>query len=1210
MGGKKFMTKKKKMVATFNILIWVIFILAIFFSINLNYSNEINPLDNEKYFKLNKADHWILTGSPIYIDDNDPARNWAITAATNDWCSGSGTWNDPYIIENVTIDGLSSWMEIRILNSEVYFILRNNTFFNGNTGIFLENVENGLITNNTVSYNSYQGISLIVGQNITISENIVEYNFRGLSLTSSSNNNFIRNNSFSFNGDPSGDNYAGIVIIDSNRNIIQENEVFSNENGGIFTDSDSTYNEILGNNIYGNEYGIQLSGNGNNQILGNNITNHDSGIYFELSSNYNNVSKNFIVNNTFYGVILDSNQNYIYFNNFSTNGINAYDKGLENKWDYGKVGNYWDDYSGVDADNNSIGDTPYNIPGPAQSKDYYPVIGSFESVVFYFPSSDIPPITIEIVIVSIIIAFGIIGSLGLIYGYRNYKRRIKYKGNEVETGKAILIPMIRKILYFIPIIVFFVTWWVDLGIGIHYLFIEDFIFSWVSDWPQLTDHFLIYTNTFSAFFFGCYTWSITTFILANTNPERFIRVIKSICLFYPFWFGMSIYLGIIGAGSYSNGWISVHIIFGLWVALGAIISIYMIVISSDNSLDWDKKYIIPRTKYLKLRDFFDRYQAFFFISIIFIIGTFFSILLGKVFISIFWTSLTIVLILLLNLLFSMKINYHTKIKQEELLLLLLDELQVLLRQSKDLAERGNKNYSKKFYQPAIESWEKSINYYEEALKKTPEKEKIKENLIILKEGMFNAYKGMANVHNKNALKAYEKSDLQISQKEWRLAISNFQAAIGLNKLEKLNFSSDDLQKATKNIEIRLKQLEIEIVILDADNELKEARSIQKKDLRKAIQMVNGIILKFSEAKEKANKNKLFKPLSETLETRIIKCREFQLRLQDKMDQFFGITPISKKIIVDEIKVDSEIPSGIKKAEKEPILSIIREFEFIGGQIRFKIGLKNNTRYSLTGLKITFDIPKALKWILHEPGYERKGDSLLISKLGVNEKKALSLYLEPINCMESPINATVSFFDVRDKPRALTMKPKMISITCPIFFTEVDANLARVKSLHRKLAHHDKKIFPLIKSEESLSIFSSILNVLRKFDIKLTFKDFSEEDRFGEAWFYGITKVKKNQIVIYVLLDGTDKKVEIEVSGNNEPQITAFLAEIGDRTRKQLIQNKIIDIEDDFYDMRVSILSKLCPYCYTSISGDQVQKFIDGGLIQCKNCNVELKINEK
>ncbi len=589
-----------------------------------------------------------------------------------------------------------------------------------------------------------------------------------------------------------------------------------------------------------------------------------------------------------------------------------------------------------------------------------------------------------------------------------------------------------------------------------------------------------------------------------------------------------------------------------------------------------------------------------------------------------WNNIWIWVLIIIIIIFSfsvitVKTKAITKIKEKLKQIkkeqdLKANKFEDLIRNSKELINKGTELYSKKKYEAAIEKWKDAIDKYEFASKKalsSSEKAKIKDNIKILRESIFNAHKGRANTHNNNGLKAYEKSDLQIAQKELRLAISSFQSAIDLNKDEKLNFSSNSLQKAIKNTEIRLKQLGFEMTILDADNQLKEARSLQKKDLRKAIKMVNDIILKYSEAKEKANKNMLFKPLSKTLETKIIKCRDFQHRLQDKMDQLIGITPISNKIKVDEIDIiDYKSPLVIEEDRKKTLLSIVREFEFIGGQIRIKVGLINKTNFTFTNLKIAFNIPDALKWILHEPGYERKGDSLLISKLGAKEKKAISLYLEPINCMESAINATISFFDVRDKPHALTMNPKMISISCPIFFTEVDANLARVKSLRRKLAHHDKKIFPLIKSEESLSIFSSILTVLNKFDIKLIFKVFSEEDRFGEAWFYGITKVKKNQFVIYVLLDGTDKKVEIEVSGNDEPQITAFLAEIGDRTRKQLIHDKIIDIEDNFYDMRVSILSKLCPYCYTSISSDLVQKFVDGILIQCKNCNVVLKINEK
>ncbi|KKM86449.1 hypothetical protein LCGC14_1278870 [marine sediment metagenome] len=70
-----------------------------------------------------------------------------------------------------------------------------------------------------------------------------------------------------------------------------------------------------------------------------------------------------------------------------------------------------------------------------------------------------------------------------------------------------------------------------------------------------------------------------------------------------------------------------------------------------------------------------------------------------------------------------------------------------------MVEKGNKHYSKKIYQPAIENWKKAMDYYEEALKTAVEKEKIKENITILKESLFNAYKGKVNVHNKNALKA-------------------------------------------------------------------------------------------------------------------------------------------------------------------------------------------------------------------------------------------------------------------------------------------------------------------------------------------------------------------------------------------------------------------------------------------------------------------------
>ncbi|GAH46081.1 unnamed protein product, partial [marine sediment metagenome] len=66
--------------------------------------------------------------------------------------------------------------------------------------------------------------------------------------------------------------------------------------------------------------------------------------------------------------------NLVYFNNFSGNGLHAYDDGLYNRWDNGSHGNYWDNYTGSDEDENGIGDTPYNITGSALNKDHYPII--------------------------------------------------------------------------------------------------------------------------------------------------------------------------------------------------------------------------------------------------------------------------------------------------------------------------------------------------------------------------------------------------------------------------------------------------------------------------------------------------------------------------------------------------------------------------------------------------------------------------------------------------------------------------------------------------------------------------------------------------------------------------------------------------------------------------------------------------------------------
>ena len=535
----------------------------------------------------------------------------------------------------------------------------------------------------------------------------------------------------------------------------------------------------------------------------------------------------------------------------------------------------------------------------------------------------------------------------------------------------------------------------------------------------------------------------------------------------------------------------------------------------------------------------------------------------------------------------------------------------LIRDAKTLIDDGKKSFNNKDYSKAVDYWESSVKFYEKALKIAPsstQKEKIQSNIVMLQENIGNALEMNANKHNKKAVKAHEKSDLVKASNEWSSAIEVFEKLIAITKSEKLNIDIESIKFKMKVISKNLEQLEIEKLCASADDIFETSQSMKEKDITNALQLTTESISLYSEALSKTKKNPDFKPLAEPIKTKIVNTRNFQEELERKMDQLIGITPLVTKVVIedaDDIEY-KKVEARLRADKTSKALKIIREFEFIGGQVRFKIGLINHTNTPLTGIKLSFDFPDALKWVAHEPNkYERKGDSIRFSKLGKNEKKVVSLYLEPVNCMESPINATISFFDAEDRPQAIPMEPKMIDITCPIFFTKEEANLARVKQIQRSLTHQDKKIFPIVNLDKISLIFSTVLSVLGNYDIKLIFRELSEEDKFGEAWFYGTTKVKKNRIITYLLLEGESKTLEIEVSADDQGQITGFLAEIGNKIRDELLKLNIIESEEQFYDISMSMQLNHCPYCWNIIPSELIEEYLRGKPVQCEYCKETL-----
>jgi len=407
----------KKIIVILSILVILLF--PLFFlneglKAKLLVENSFEDAENDKT-NLKTTGFWDLTGTPIYIDGNS---DWD-TIVTEPWCTGAGTWNDPYIIENVIIDGENSGSCIEIRNSDVFYIIRNCTLSNSGSssddaGIFVYRTDNGQLLNNTCNSNNNYGIYLDDCRNHTIYKNRLNNNhLTGIRLLNSIDNNISRNvANFNLNfrgielyqsddnlvleNIANGNYWSGIDFYDSADNIVKDNIALDNQFGIYIMNSDnnkiwkntfkdnteegilvagSDYANIFQNVINNSNIGLSFHPGQNCTILSNKISFCDYGIHI-YDGNYNDFSENSIFNNTL-GLYFErgiGNTDF-YKNYFKGNTIHAIDNSTNNNWDNGVIGNYWDNYTGTDTNDDGRGDTPYNIPGTAGSIDHFPIFG-------------------------------------------------------------------------------------------------------------------------------------------------------------------------------------------------------------------------------------------------------------------------------------------------------------------------------------------------------------------------------------------------------------------------------------------------------------------------------------------------------------------------------------------------------------------------------------------------------------------------------------------------------------------------------------------------------------------------------------------------------------------------------------------------------------------------------------------------------------------
>ncbi len=230
-------------------------------------------------------------------------------------------------------------------------IYLENIVINKTVVLIGENPENTIIDGNTLNdviYISENGKAAISGFTIRNSGEDRTFPFQaGIKINSNNNTiygNIIRNNS------------NGVISYFGLENNFSNNSIISNKEFGMLLYSDM-HDSVTDNLFSENFHGLRVKGSEYITIIRNVFEDNNKGMNFCCGSTANMAFFNIFLNNSVWHAADD-------------------DINQQNEWYNDTIGkgNYWDDYTGDDADGDGIGDAPYNVTSDGTIQDVFPLI--------------------------------------------------------------------------------------------------------------------------------------------------------------------------------------------------------------------------------------------------------------------------------------------------------------------------------------------------------------------------------------------------------------------------------------------------------------------------------------------------------------------------------------------------------------------------------------------------------------------------------------------------------------------------------------------------------------------------------------------------------------------------------------------------------------------------------------------------------------------
>jgi len=229
----------------------------------------------------------------------------------------------------------------------------------------------------------------------------------------------------------------------------------------------------------------------------------------------------------------------------------------------------------------------------------------------------------------------------------------------------------------------------------------------------------------------------------------------------------------------------------------------------------------------------------------------------------------------------------------------------------------------------------------------------------------------------------------------------------------------------------------------------------------------------------------------------------------------------------------------------------RGVDLVGGYIRYKVAIKNNTKLAINSLEISLRMAALhVRVIDIKPRVYRMGDRAIISNMGPEQSESIDFYLEPLICGSIPISPVAIYIDAFGETHMAKREPLNVVSKCPLIINPSKVNVAKVRNIYEsqdfirsfrsfELEHDPERTFDLLGEAIGVWAGKSVSEPIYE----------SQEPFKAESYYYILNQNPdaelgyRERIIIKINVDEESNVATLNIGAEKNPTVNGVLTHI-------------------------------------------------------------------